>query len=374
MMQLRRLARLFQVVALLSFGATAQGQCFRGPDFAICPTADVMYLNDDGDNTLTALSLSRGTVKWHIPLPKSDSEFNGPVATVDTVAVWSGFPGTEIDAFSAATGNPSWRIETSSGSLAALGHYIFLSDAEHWEALTAVEDRTGKRVWHHSGDRPTAGGAELFDVRDGGLLTDVFAIDVRSGQILRRWPRRWDVSAAVFADKFAVVGTRWASGEPTKLAAYSLPGYGTLWVKDDPQKREVQGLATDTDRVFAALHPNDEPVLQPGEIGLELLDASSGKTIWTKTIMSASTLDGPVGLMQGVAVFVTGDSASSSLVEGFDAATGASKWLVHVNERLVGEVLCVQANCYIEAIATPVHVLAVNAQTGKQSWIRVPTQ
>jgi outer membrane protein assembly factor BamB len=333
----------------------------------------MMYVNDDGDSTLTSLSLSRGTVKWHIALPKSESEFNGPVATVDTVAVWSGFPGTEIDAFTAAIGKPSWRIETSSGSLAALGHHIFLSDAEHSEALTAVDDRTGKRVWHHSGNARTFGGVELFDAGDGGILTDKFAIDAYSGQILRRWPRHWDVSAAVLADKFAVIGIAWVGDEPTKLVAYSVPGYGMLWVKDDPRKGEIRGLVTDANRIFAALYP-DASFLEPGEVALEMLDASSGKTIWTRTIRSASMLYGPVGLAQGVSVFVTGDSADSSVVQGFDAATGASKWTVHANERLVGEVLCVDVNCYIEAIASPVHVLVINVQTGKQSWIRIPTQ
>jgi outer membrane protein assembly factor BamB len=277
------------------------------------------------------------------------------------------------EAFNAATGKPSWKIATSSGNLAAIGHYIFLSDEEHWEALTAVDDRTGKRVWHHSGSTRTFGGVELFDAGEGGILTDKFAIDAYEGQILKRWPRHWSISAAVLGDKFAVIGTRWADGEPTKLAAYSLPGYGTLWVKDDPRKREIRGLATDPNRVFAALYPN-EPLLQPGEISLELLDASSGKTIWTKTIVSASTLDGPVGLTQGVAIFVTDDSANSSLIEGFDATTGASKWSVHLSERLIADVLCAGANCYIEAEGSPKHVLGVNVQTGKQSWLRIPTQ
>ncbi len=202
--------------ALLSFDATARGQCLRGPDFAICPTADVMYVNDNGDSTLTALSLSGGVVKWHILLPKSDSDFDGPVATLDTVGVWSGIPNTRVDGFDAATGKQLWTIETSADDMAALGRYIFANDAEHWEGLTALDERTGKRVWHHSGTRLSQANRVRFYASDGRtLLTNLFAIDTHSGLILARWPLRREVSAGVLGDKFAVIGT--ALGRGTKL-------------------------------------------------------------------------------------------------------------------------------------------------------------
>ena len=369
-MRLRRMAQLVGVLTLLSVAATTQGQCLSGADVAICPAADVMYINRN--DTLTALSLSRGAVEWHIALPKSDSDFDGPVATADTVAVWAGFPATRVDGFDAATGKHLWTVETSTDDMTALGHYVFVNDAEHWEALTALDGRTGKRVWHHSGTRFSPNGRVRFYASDGRtLLTNFFAIDAQSGLILARWPRRREVSAGVLGDKFAVIGISWAADEPTKIAAYSLSGYETLWVKDDPRKREIRGLAADGNRVFAALYP-DASFLEPGEVGLDLLDAASGKTIWSKTIKSDSTLYSAIGLTQGVAVFVTGDSAMSSSVEGFDAATGQSKWRVHVDEKLVGSVLCAGANCYIEAISSPGHVLGVNVQTGAQSWFRIP--
>lgn len=62
------------------------------------------------------------------------------------------------------------------------------------------------------------------------------------------------------------------------------------------------------------------------------------------------------------------------LVEGFDAETGELRWSVHPSERLIADILCAGANCYIEAEGSPKRVLCVDVQTGRQSWFGAAAQ
>ena len=314
---------------------------------------------------------SDGSILWQIDLPPREESYAATSATKDVVAVWAGFPATGIYAFDANTGKPLWQIDTSSYGVVAAGRYFVFSDAEHWEALTAVDDRTGKRIWHHSGNRPTRGGVSLLVAADEGILTELFAIDGHSGQILRRWPGAWGVSAAVLSDKFVTVGTRYAEQKTNKIAVYSLPSYEMRWVRDTPEGKEVAGIAADASHVFAAVYPREWQFFHPGQVQLELLKASSGETIWTKTIESGELLPSPVGLSQGVAVFTTAESANSRTVQGFDAATGLLEWTVRTDRRIDG-VTCAESNCYIGGEIG--EVLAVDVHTGAKRWYRITTQ
>ena len=366
MMQ-RRLSAFLGLIAVLSSRAIAKGQCQTGANFTVCPGVDRLYINTD--KRLGALRLSDGSMLWQIDLPPREESYAAASATKDVVAVWAGFPDTGIYAFDANTGRTAWRINTSSYGMTAVGHCFVFSDAEHWEALTAVDDRAGKRIWHHSGSSPTRGGVILLVAAEEGILTELFAIDGHSGQILKRWPRAWAVSAAASSDKFVAIGTRDAGRKTNKIAAYSLPGYEMLWVKDNAERRQVEAIATDSDHVLVASRPWDTESFSPGEIRLEFLKARSGDAIWTKTISSSGPLGSPVGLSQGVAVFATGESANSRIVQGFDAATGQLKWTVRTDHRLYG-VSCAGAACYLDGELG--EVLAIDVQTGAQRWYRIP--
>jgi outer membrane protein assembly factor BamB len=364
----RKIVWFFLVTALLLEGR-AKAQCGHGASFTVCPVADRIYINTD--QRLGALRLSDGSVQWQIDLPPREENYAATVATSDVVAVWAGFPDTGIYAFDANTGRPAWRINTSSYGMTAVGRYFVFSDAEHWEALTAVDDRTGKRIWHHSGSRPTRGGVILLVAADQEILTELFAIDGDSGQILRRWPRAWEVSAAALSAKFVAIGTRDAGRKTNKVAAYSLPNYEMLWVRDNAEGGQVEAIATDSDHVLVASRPWDTESFSPGEIRLELLKASSGEAIWTKTISSAGPLASPVGLSQGVAVFATGETPNSGMVQGFDAASGQLKWTVRTDHRIYG-VTCAGGTCYLGGELG--EVLAIDVHTGAQRRYRIPTQ
>lgn len=350
----------------------SQAQCLKIFTSTICPAADRIYINTE--KKLGALRLSDGGVEWQVDIPETEAEedFTGAAATANTVVVFVGVLGARIYAFDPKTGATSWHIQTSSGDLISVGHYFVFSDREHWEALTAVDDRTGKRIWHHSGRRPARGEVAFRASSERVIVTDRFAIDALSGQILKRWPPAWEVSAAAIVEKFVAIGTSYAGPKMNKLAVYLLPDYAPVWVKDSPQGREIAGVAVDSDHVFAAVNPTGWQFLHPGQIELELLAASSGEPMWTKTISSGGPLASPVGLSQGVAVFATDETTTSDMVQGFDATTGQLKWTVHTDHKLMGDVVCAGSSCYIDA--EPGQVLAVDGRTGAQRWYRIPTQ
>jgi outer membrane protein assembly factor BamB len=132
---------------------TAQGQCLEKGHFTYCPDRDTLYVLTD--KHLEAFHVSENRVSWRTELPKiADNGFEDPIVTVDSVVVSAGFPTTRILAFDAKTGKPSWQVDSSILSETAIGPYVFLADARHWEGLTALEGGTGKLVWHHTAGRP----------------------------------------------------------------------------------------------------------------------------------------------------------------------------------------------------------------------------
>jgi outer membrane protein assembly factor BamB len=368
----RRTSPIFlEIAALLSLPRLCEAQCQRVFTSTICPAADRIYINTE--KKLAALRLSDGSIEWQVKISETEAEedFTGTAATANTVAVFVGVLGARIYAFDPKTGATSWHIQTSSGDLISVGPYFVFSDREHWEALTAVDDRTGKRIWHHSGSRPTRGGVAFRASSERAIVTDRFAIDASLGKILRRWPPAWEVYAAAIGEKFVAIGTSNAGPNTNKLAVYSLPDYAPVWVKDSPQGREIAGVAVDSDHVFAAVNPTGWQFLHPGQIELELLAVTSGEPIWTKTISSGGPLASPVGLSHGVAVFATDETATSDMVQGFDATTGQLRWTVRTDHRIDG-ITCMGSTCYVAGEIG--EVLAVDAETGAQRWYRIPTQ
>ena len=363
----------FGVLGLLIAFSNVRAQCLTGAHFAVCPGADTIYVNND--KVLGALSLSTGALKWRRGLPKVDAGFLDPVVTASTVAIWEGFPDTRIYAFDASTGGPSWSLATSADDMTALGHYIFFNDAAHWEGLVALDDRTGKHAWQHSASEPPRAGRVRFLASDSHtLLTNLFVADGDSGRVLARWPKRWAVSAAAFGDKFVAIGTEYAGPNSTKLAAYSVPGYRMLWTTSDPERWVIEGVACDTEHILVASYPQESVLFSPGKLRLELVEASSGRAVWSKTFEAAGLLPAPIALLQGVAIVVTRDSANSSMVQGFDALSGQLKWTARTDHKLAGQVVCANSKCYVGGDIDVAEALAVNVQTGEQFWFRIATQ
>src|SRR5258708_9725647 len=222
-MNFRKLAGILIMVLSVPFAAArTEAQCIDGEDFSICPAKDTVYLLNE--TAVGALNLSDGKVKWRNNLPHETQEsFLGPIVTADSVLIFAGVPLTRAYAFDAATGNPRWRIEASSDELISVGPYIFVGGREHWEGLTALDSKTCKIIWHHGGKRP---GDIAFLALSGHLiLTNLFAIDANSGQVLKRWPKDWDISAISFAGPNLAIGTRYVGLGARNLAIYAWPGF-----------------------------------------------------------------------------------------------------------------------------------------------------
>lgn len=360
---------LFAVLGILILAGRAEAQCMGGLDFTYCPSVDTMYLHNE--KYLGALTVSENKIKWQTELPHEiEEDFNGPVATAENVVIYAGAPLTRIRAFNAVTGKPSWRIETSSGDVVSAGPYFLYADITHWEGINAVDGRTGKIVWHHGGRKP--GDIQFYALSKRVSLTNIFAIDANTGQVMKRWPKDWDISAATFAGPFIAIGTRYGGLEHYKLAIYSRSPYqmlwsrrDTTWKKSDPQERLIAGVAGDATNLLAATY-EDEPS-HPGHATLECISTASGKTIWSKDITANyMLLSSPVALSQGLAIFVMADSRNTSVVEAFDASTGEQKWIIHTDRRLTDGPVCDDRHCYMGAISH--EVLAIDVQSGAQSW------
>jgi outer membrane protein assembly factor BamB len=367
---------LSTILGIFFLACSAEAQCVGGLDFTYCPAVDTIYLLTGA--SLGAFSVSERKVKWQTELPhETDESFLAPVATPDSVVISAGAPLTRIHAFDPATGKPSWHVETSADDFVSAGPYILFWDKEHWEGLTALDGKTGKIAWHHSGRRP---GAIRFYASSGRvLLTNLFAIDAYSGRVLKRWPRDWEVSAAALTGGLSIIGTRWG-GSPNhgKLAAYSGPSYetlwrrrDTLWTKGDPRERIVAGIAADANDLLVASY--DADVFRPGHATLERVSAASGKTIWTREIACEFMLGpSPVALVQGLAIFAMADSRNSSVVQAFDAATGQQKWIVHTDRRLIDGPVCDSQHCFLGSVSN--EVFMIDVPSSAQSWLALPKE
>jgi outer membrane protein assembly factor BamB len=366
----KRAGILFLALSTFLVAAHAKAQCFRGESYAVCPAKDTIYLLDD--KSLGALSVSEKKIKWQIKLPrKGDGSFLGPVATPDAVVVYAGFPDTRIYAFDTATGHPIWHLETSSRDLDSFGFYILANDPKFWDGLTALDGKTGKRVWHHPAKkRRTAAPTAPERV----LLTKYHAIDADTGQVLQDWPKGWDVFSKALASGIRAIGTR-----DGQLAAYSRPGYEMRWTRRDSGNRLVAGLEADETNLLVVWYDaaTDYDLYhgefyRPGRVTLQLLTAASGAIRWSKEIDCDWVLPSAAALVEGEAVFVKGESLNSAVVEAFDANSGLQKWIVHTDRRLTDGPVCAGEHCYMRAISS--EVLMIDSQSGARSWLSLPKE
>jgi outer membrane protein assembly factor BamB len=376
MTNFRRLGETFLIaLAILLPVASAKAQCISGDDFAICPAKDTIYLLDS--TSLGALSLSERKTKWRIKLPhETEESFLGPVATEDSVVIYAGVPLTRVYAFDASTGKPSWRVEASSDEWISAGAYILFGDREHWEGVSALDGKTGKTVWHHTAGRP---GDIAFLALSGHLiLTNLFAIDAYSGQVLKRWPKDWDISAMSFAGPNLAIGTRYGGLGASKLAIYSWPGFQMLWSRRDdtwsksnPRVIRIAGIDGDAKNLLVASY--DAAFFSRGHATLEEFITSTGKRVWSKNIAcDYMLLTSPIALAQGLPIFAMADTENSGVVEAFDAATGKQKWIAHTDQRLTGGPICDGQYCYFGSLSH--EVLSIDVQSGAQSWLALPKE
>jgi len=361
----KRAGILFLALSSFLVAAYAKAQCFSGDDFAVCPAKDTIYLLDD--KSLGALSVSEKKIKWQIKLPRErDESFLGPVATTDAVVVYAGFPDTRMYAFDTATGQPIWHLETSSRDLDSFGLYILANDPKFWDGLTALDGKTGKRVWHHPAKiRRTAAPPAPERV----LLTKYHAIDADTGRVLQDWPKGWDVFSKALANGVRAIGTR-----DGKLAAYSGPGYEMRWIRRDSGNRLVAGLEADETNLLVVWYDNatnydlyHREFYRPGHVTLQLVAAASGAIRWSKEIDCNNVLPSAAALVQGEAIFAKGEPPNSAVVEAFDANSGLQKWILQTDRGLTGGPVCAGEHCYIEAVSS--EVLMIDPQSGARSWL-----
>jgi outer membrane protein assembly factor BamB len=357
---------IFTTLGFFLLAAEAKAQCLRGLQFAYCPAADTLYVLTE--TSLGAWNVSERKVKWQIKLPKG-VVISNLVATADRVAFAAEQYPSTIHAYDALTGKASWQVERNRiETMGSQGPYIF-AETDELEGLIAIDCRTGKIAWTHEGKK--RGFANIEASSDGILLTSLFAIDAYSGRVLKRWPKDWDVSVAMFAGDLRIIGTEHAWSQHVTLAVYSGPAFKLLWARSDPKNPIVAGIAAEGDKMLVATY-EEEHMFRPGRAALEMMSARTGKTIWTKEITSDyMLLPTPVTLTQGTAIFFMDDTPDSSVMQAFDANTGIQKWIVHTDRRLTDGV-CSGQSCYFGAVSNT--ILEVDAQSGAVSWLSLPKQ
>lgn len=355
---------MFTALGIILLSAGAKAQCLEGGDFTYCPDADIMYVVTD--TALMAVHVSSRGIKWRTSLP--EGAYVKPVATAGIVAIIDGAP-AHLRAYDASTGKPLWNIESKTTDLTALGPYI-LGDIDRSEGLITIDAQTGKIIRDRS--MGNAGFVGFLASSDPLLLTTVFAVDARSGRLLMHWPKDWTVSAAAISGDLRIIGTESGGLKHGKLAVYSGPAFKMLWTRSDPKEPIVAGIAAEGDKMLVATY-EEEHMDHPGRARLEMMSATTGKTIWTKDIMcDYMLLPTPVALTQGTAIFFMDDTRDSSVVEAFETATGKQKWIVHTDRRLTDGLVCAGAHCYMGAISY--EILEVDAQSGAASWLSLPKQ
>jgi outer membrane protein assembly factor BamB len=146
----------------------------------------------DGDPGIHALDLSTGRALWSA-LPNSLADVS-PAAAGDAVAViadsWM-----SLYAFSKVSGKLLWRKQRRSNILASDGRYFYVPRPSA-DGISALDPRTGAVVWTLR--IPKKGGAAFFEIRDGVLYSNSFAIDLRSRKLLHQWPEDIVVTAIAF--------------------------------------------------------------------------------------------------------------------------------------------------------------------------------
>jgi len=172
------------VFVMVLSALSVKGQCLDGNSFVVCPSIDAIYLLNK--NSLGAVNLSDGTVKWQVVLPhETDEAYLGPVRSDNALVLFAGTPLTRAYAFDPESGRLIWRKEASSDEWIGAGPYILFGDRQHWEAVTALDDRTGQELHlefidAHQPIRQLAGDGHFFactDFRVAGTKDQIYDID-----------------------------------------------------------------------------------------------------------------------------------------------------------------------------------------------------
>ena len=357
---------LFAVLGILFMQTGVNAQCVRGNGYAYCPDADALYLLTE--TSLGAITVSHKEIKWRINFPEDAAASELVVAADRVVFAVRQYP-SSILAFDALTGDAVWHVERNRiETMGSQGPYIF-AETDDPEGLIALDSRNGKIVWSHEGKK--RGFAHIIKSSNGELLTTLFAVDIHSGRILKRWPRDWDVSTATFAGDLRVIGTRYAWPRHETLAAYSGTDFKLRWTWSDPKKPIVAGIVEGAEDLLVATYPEES--FGPGDATLEWISASTGKTVHTKTITADyMLLPDPIALVHGLAIFVMADTENTGVVQAFDAATGEQKWIAHTDRRLTDGPVCDERRCFIGSVTH--EVLEIDAQTGAQTWLSLPKE
>jgi outer membrane protein assembly factor BamB len=377
-MRVRKTASsLLVIIAAALLNAKCDAQCRIAYTYTVCPQFGTLYVVNTPryPSVVAAFGLQTGELKWSTTLPRTRDVQSDLAPTADVVAFavrsTQGSARSEeaIEALDARTGKLAWVNAAPNSWLASAGANIFTGSKKP-DNMIVIDGKDGRILWKLPSH--AQGYVDLFGSNGSVLLTDLYAMDVHSGQILKEWPSEWDVSSGAFAGARVVIGTDSVKSGPTRLAAYSLPNFQMEWVREDARKRDFAALASDGDYLVVAIYPDRDSERLAGNMEVQVLKSSTGKLLWSKLIRSES-LDieppPPVGLASGVAVVSTLDEGrSSSTLQGFDAATGLEKWTLHLQTVYEG-VTCEDAYCYVAGVGGK--VLSVNVRTGAQRWYRI---
>jgi outer membrane protein assembly factor BamB len=306
--------------------------CYSGYSFAYCRQSQTLYLVSGG--VISAVDSTGGQLRWQKDL---ENEFvhAGPVATGHSLSLVTGAIAETIHGLDLRTGENLWKVPSKTTDLLTAGSYL-LANTNEWEGVMAIDSKTGKVVWRHSGE--TRSFINLLAASPSILLTNLFSLDVRSGNILKRWPRGYRVTSAAFMDQAQVLGT-----SDGRLVTYASDGR-RMWEKMVFSGLEVSAIVGGQDRVVAVSY--DPCLFIPGKASLALL-SSTGEVVWDKHLeVSGRSLPRPVAITDQLVVFVRHDRESDRIL-GLDLASGNLRWDSDSRRQLREGIVCVGDSCFV---------------------------
>jgi len=341
----------------------------------------VVYVRNSGSSPLLGLDARTGGRRWTRPgfgFERLSEPLNGLVyreeSRVKPGPEPGGFPVSwvQVSALEPATGALVWRGEEMHGDFlpgADTAYYITVEGD-----LVGVDARTGANRWRFTvgvslpgAERnfrrrvtPAPGMALVFGV-DGGLT----AVDADTGRARWHLPdggTRYS-SVSVSPDAPDIV----LAYDKARLTALDAATGQPLWLRTAPDHRWLrETCVTVTGRTAFLLYRHT----------LKALDAGTGGTRWTTPLPRPDSRDKAREYEPCVGPLVAGDTvyATPEHVVAVDAATGRRRWTFDADTVVPPVLIGGRLHLLARHNGKDVRIVALDARTGREAWHWQPQQ
>ncbi len=365
---------LLAAVYVLGYGSHTLPAQVQGNDFVAQESASGeigrVYLFGGAAHTV-CLDGKSGREIWSVKAPGLSQQASpgaGPILAGKTLVYMGGGGFLTAYGLDAETGKTEWSLDKRSVALAAGRGTVFLA-TDGGLGVMAIDAQTGKVKW------------ERRAVRMGGSVTNMA---YAGGRLYTDSPWVWDASAGrvaarLSADPGAVTATAervFVLGDNIPLIALDARASKTLWEQKSPSPSPHEHaddfMGASSRYVAAASYDGNAFEAHRGV--LDVYDAATGRTLWTKTITSATgLLPNPVSADDHFVYLLEpgGKSGTGTVVMAFDGTTGEEVWS-YAAKRLSGPVAPVGDVALVSGDEGPAPeyttLYALNRKTGSLLW------